>query len=121
KDMPGVATAMEPPHLSLVSSGGKYYGTESSQSFGSYRAQLIFMALDRTKSSRPNQSDSDRFEAFKHRVEKYFRQAGIDPDNPAEQSAPLAYLPLEDLDVDIEVVKPATKQDVGKAKVHIKH
>jgi len=121
KDMPGVATAMEPPHLSLVSSGGKYYGQKASQSFGTYRAQLIFMALDRTKSSRPDQSDDDRFDAFKHRVGKYFQQAGIDPDRPAEQSEPKAYLPLSTLEVEIEEIRKPSKQDVGKVKVHIKH
>lgn len=121
KDMPGVATAMEPPSLALVSSGGEFYGEATPQSFGFFRSQLIFMALDRTKWDISDTPDPERFEAFKRRTEKYFRQAGIDPDRPAEQADPKAVKPISSIVITIEgeldgdgMYKPGTK--VHKAK-----
>jgi hypothetical protein len=46
------------------------------------------MALDRTYWTRPGQNDSERCDAFKRRAVKYFRAAGIDPDNPSVQTNP---------------------------------
>ncbi len=91
--MDGVGVAMEPPGFRLVSTGGNLYHIKTGQSFGSYRAELIYMALERTRLKVENQSERQRKTAFKNRVEKYFRHAGIDPDHPAHQS-PIKPLPL---------------------------
>jgi hypothetical protein len=88
----GVGVAMEPPDFRLVSTGGKYYRRQVEQSFGSYRSELIFMALERTRQTVAGQSEQQRKTAFKNRVEKYFRRAGIDPDQPALQM-PVDQLP----------------------------
>lgn len=96
--MPGVALGMEPPGLAVIRSGGQYYAQKMSQSFGFYRAMLIFMALDRTQFTVQGQTDPQRCAAFKRRAEKYFVHAGIDPDRPAEQSAPKALKPISELD-----------------------
>lgn len=85
--MHGVGTAMEPPGFTLVSTGGQFYQREKGQSFGAYRSELIFMALERTRLNVTGQSEQQRKIAFKNRVEKYFRRAGIDPDRPALQGA----------------------------------
>jgi hypothetical protein len=45
------------------------------------------MALERTRWEVKGQSGQERQTAFKNRVEKYFRRAGIDPNRPAEQGA----------------------------------
>lgn len=82
----GVGTTMEPPSFRLVSTGGKLYKRRVGQSFGAFRAELIFMALERTRLVVSGQSESDRKGAFKRRVEKYFRHVGIDPDRPALQN-----------------------------------
>jgi HopA1 effector protein family len=117
--MPGVSTGMEPPSLGLVRSGGKYYGQKTRQSFGFYRASLIFMALDRTHFVWEGQSDAEREEAFRRRAVKYFRQAGIDPDRPAEQYAPGEYLPIEQLKVDIEGEIGENRMYRPGTKVHV--
>ena len=96
--MPGVATGMEPPGLAVIRSGGQYYEQKMDQSFGFYRAMLIFMALDRTHFVVQGQDDPQRCLAFKRRTEKYFVHAGIDPDRPAEQSQPKALKPISELD-----------------------
>jgi hypothetical protein len=96
-DLIGVGVADEPPHENITRVGGQWYVEEKSQSFGSYRARLIFMALDRTKFERPGQSDKDRCNAFKRRVEKYFRAAGIDPDQSHLQGQRIDMLPMEEL------------------------
>ena len=57
-------------------------------SFGLWRSALIFMALDRTYWTRAGQSDSERRDGFKRRAAKYFRAAGIDPNNPSVQTNP---------------------------------
>ncbi len=44
------------------------------------------MALERTRLTVDGQSEQQRKTAFKNRVEKYFRRAGIDPDRPALQA-----------------------------------
>ena len=85
RGMDGVGVAMEPPNFQLVSTGGKMYAKDARQSFGGYRSELIFMALERTRFQVPEQTTEDRKQAFKNRVEKYFRKAGIDPDRPALQ------------------------------------
>lgn len=85
RGLQGVGTAMEPPSLRIVSTGGQFYRKKVAQSFGAYRSELIFMALERTRYPVPPQTDEQRKGAFKRRVEKYFRRAGIDPDNPALQ------------------------------------
>lgn len=87
RGLQGVGTAMEPPGLRIVSTGGRFYQKSVAQSFGAYRSELIFMALERTRFSVPPQSVIQRKAAFKKRVEKYFRKAGIDPANPALQGA----------------------------------
>lgn len=119
--MPGVALAMEPPSLTLIRSGGGYYGERVGQSFGFYRASLIFMALDRTHFTWPNQQEADRCESFKRRAVKYFLHAGIDPDRPAEQTTPKRYRPIEDLDREIEGEKNKRGDYLPGARVHIKH
>ncbi len=86
--MRGVGTAMEPPDFTLVSTGGSFYRRNRGQSFGAYRAELIFIALERTRLKVNGQSEQQRRTAFKNRVEKYFRRAGINPDRPAEQEEP---------------------------------
>ena len=83
--MHGVGTAMEPPSFTLISTGGQFYARRKGQSFGAYRAELIFMALERTRLDVQGQTELHRKAAFKKRVEKYFRRAGIDPDKPALQ------------------------------------
>jgi type III HopA1-like effector protein len=83
--MHGVGTAMEPPGIRLVSTGGEFYRRDVGQSFGAYRAELIFMALERTRLKVKDQTEQQRKAAFMSRVEKYFRRAGIDPDRPALQ------------------------------------
>lgn len=85
RELTGVGTAMEPPSVQIVSTGGKFYQKSVGQSFGAYRSEMIFMALERTRFSVDDQSEEQRKQAFKRRVEKYFRQAGIDPDKPALQ------------------------------------
>lgn len=97
----GVGIATEPPSMILVRTKGEYYSQQEAQSFGFYRASLIFMALERTKFNRPGQSDGDRRDAFKRRAAKFFRKAGIDPDYPARQVAP-ENLPALDTVADYE-------------------
>ena len=109
--MPGVALGMEPPGLAVIRSGGQYYAEKMPQSFGFYRAMLIFMALDRTHFTRPGQTDLQRCDAFKRRTEKYFVHAGIDPDRPAEQSAPKALKPISELD---RTIQASGDEDGGK-------
>ena len=91
------------------------------QSFGFYRASLIFMALDRTRFKVPGQTDNDRADAFKRRAAKYFLAAGIDPDRPSEQSAPKNLKKLAELEYRIEGDLD-DKGDFYKpgAKVHVK-
>lgn len=84
----GVGRGMEPPPYAVIRQSGEYYKLRSSMSFGWWRSALIFMALDRTYWSREGQSDSQRCAAFKRRAAKYFRAAGIDPDNPSVQTNP---------------------------------
>jgi hypothetical protein len=79
---------MEPPSYAVIRQGGNYYKLRASMSFGWWRSALIFMALDRTYWTREGQSDSQRCAAFKRRAAKYFRAAGIDPDNPSVQTNP---------------------------------
>lgn len=86
--MTGVGRGMEPPKYVVVREGGRYYKKRSGMSFGLWRSALIFMALDRTYWTRPGQNDSERCDAFKRRAVKYFRAAGIDPDNPSVQTNP---------------------------------
>ena len=113
-----VALGMEPPGLAVIRSGGEYYAEEMGQSFGFYRAMLIFMALDRTHFTRAGQTDQQRCAAFKNRAAKYlFTQAGIDPDRPAEQSEPKDLKPIEELDRTIQ----GDPDDVGGVKVVIRH
>lgn len=95
--MAGVGTAMEPPAVALVSTGGVMYRETRAQSFGGYRSALIYMALERTKSDRPGQLVEQRHLAFVARVEKYFRRAGIDPDRPNLQAALGDLPPLDSL------------------------
>jgi hypothetical protein len=84
----GVGRGMEPPKYVVIRQSGKYYKKRSGMSFGLWRSALIFMALDRTYWTREGQSDSQRCTAFKRRAAKYFRAAGIDPDNPSVQTNP---------------------------------
>jgi hypothetical protein len=84
----GVGRGMEPPSYAVIRQGGNYYKLRASMSFGWWRSALIFMALDRTYWTREGQSDSQRCAAFKRRAAKYFRAAGIDPDNPSVQTNP---------------------------------
>ena len=114
--MPGVALGMEPPGLAVIRSGGQYYEQKMDQSFGFYRAMLIFMALDRTHFVVQGQTDPQRCAAFKRRTEKYFVHAGIDPDRPAEQSQPKALKPISELDRTIQDSpdEPGVKQVVIK-------
>jgi hypothetical protein len=120
--MPGVALAMEPPSLTLVRSGGQYYGEPVAQSFGFYRASLIFMALDRTHFTWPNQQEEDRCRSFKRRAAKYFQHAGIDPDRPAEQKEPRYYRPIRELDREIEGEREGEDGAyLPGARVHIRH
>ena len=97
KGMPGVALGMEPPSITVLRSGGQYYAAPVAQSFGFYRASLIFMALDRTRFNVSGQQDKDRAAAFKRRAAKYFLAAGIDPDRPSEQGTPKNLKPLDEL------------------------
>jgi len=84
----GVGRGMEPPQYLVIRQSGQYYKKRSKMSFGWWRSALIFMALDRTYWTREEQSDSQRCAAFKRRAAKYFRAAGIDPDNPSVQINP---------------------------------
>jgi len=92
-DLTGVGRGMEPPSYAVIRQGGKYYKMTSPMSFGLWRAALIFMALDRTYWTRPGQSEDRRRMGFKRRAAKYFRAAGIDPDNPSVQIRPDSPLP----------------------------
>jgi HopA1 effector protein family len=122
KGMPGVALGMQPPDITVLRSGGSYYTAPvEAQSFGFYRASLIFMALDRTRFKVSGQTDNDRADAFKRRAAKYFLAAGIDPDRPSEQSAPKNLKKLAELEYRIE----GDLDDKGDfyrpgAKVHVK-
>lgn len=107
KDMVGVGTADEPPSLQVVKSGDSYYGKAVAQSFGFYRASLIFMALDRTKFARPGQGDAERCAAFKRRAAKYLQAGGIDPDRPALQGKPAAMLSWDALEARIGKIPEA--------------
>jgi hypothetical protein len=84
----GVGRGMEPPKYVVIREGGTYYKKRSGMSFGLWRSALIFMALDRTYWTRAGESDSQRRDGFKRRAAKYFRAAGIDPDNPSVQTNP---------------------------------
>jgi len=121
KGMQGVSIGMEPPSITVVRSGGSYYAAESAQSFGFYRASLIFMALDRTRFTAPGQGDTDRARAFKRRAAKYFRAAGIDPDRPSEQDVPPDLKPLIELEywIEGELEQDGDYYKPG-AKVHVK-
>jgi hypothetical protein len=84
----GVGRGMEPPDFAVIRRRGTYYKRSGAMSFGYWRAALIFMALDRTKWQRGGQDDSQRLRAFERRTLKYFRAAGIDPNNPSVQVNP---------------------------------
>lgn len=84
----GVGRGMEPPKYAVIREGGRYYKKRSGMSFGLWRSALIFMALDRTYWTRAGESDTQRRDGFKRRAAKYFRAAGIDPDNPSVQTNP---------------------------------
>jgi hypothetical protein len=84
----GVGRGMEPPDFALIRRRGNYYKRTGAMSFGYWRAALIFMALDRTIWQRDGQDDSQRLKAFERRTLKYFRAAGIDPNNPSVQVNP---------------------------------
>jgi hypothetical protein len=77
------------------------------------------MALDRTKSTKSEQTDEHREQAFMRRTRKYFRQGGIDPDKPAEQSKPRDFLPLSSLKVEIEGWDEDEEKFQPGTKVHI--
>ena len=87
-DLIGVGRGMEPPQCLIIRQGDEYYAQASSVSFGQYRSALIFMALDRTHWIFAGYSDDDLRTDFKRRVAKYFRVAGIDPENPSRQAIP---------------------------------
>ena len=71
--MYGVATASEPPQVIMIK--GQLQPTESKESFGSLRADLIYNALQ----------DSTGCSDFYELIVKYFRAAGIDASQPAVQ------------------------------------
>ncbi|MEM9061616.1 MAG: T3SS effector HopA1 family protein [Pseudomonadota bacterium] len=81
----GIGCASEPPDVRLVRMKGKtYFQAGVSQSFGAYRSEIIFAALEgsRTKSKMP---ESLRKRWFKEKALKLLRAGGVDPDNPARQ------------------------------------
>lgn len=84
----GVSIGLEPPARQLVKVEGRgdnerFAERTVSQSFGTYRAHLIFMALE--NSERPgmyNWKSKYAYNKFKKRTEKYFQVAGIDVEKP---------------------------------------
>lgn len=97
--MPGVGHGAEPPSVQLKMRPGSntlYRDTERvGQSFGFYRACLIFMALERTQF--PEEVDNPRHAVnidqrgrqqlsdFKQRVVEIFRNAGLSASQPHKQ------------------------------------
>lgn len=73
----GVATAQEPPSIYIRKEGGDFKTYQLNQSYGFYRASLIFEAL--------YQSHNKTEQAFATSVQEHFRKGGIDPDKPALQ------------------------------------
>ena len=105
--MHGVGKATEPPHLHLMWEGegeeAMFVGIETGQSFGTYRAALIFTALERTEfpeDRRGNmrhgvrESNDETKGAFKRLVKQYFEKAGLSVTNPAQQGPPGDYMDL---------------------------
>ena len=105
--MHGVGKATEPPHLHLMWEGegeeAMFVGIETGQSFGTYRAAIIFTALERTEFPEDNKRVRTRVdfqesnvakEAFKRRVKQYFEEAGLSVTNPAQQGPPGDYMDL---------------------------
>jgi hypothetical protein len=70
----GVATASEPPQVTIIK--GQLQPAQMKQSFGTLRTELIYDALQNSTGC------SDFFEL----IVKYFREAGIDASQPAMQS-----------------------------------
>ncbi len=70
----GVATASEPPQVTIIK--GQLQPAQMKQSFGSLRTELIYDALKNSTGC------SDFYEL----IVKYFREAGIDASQPAMQS-----------------------------------
>ena len=105
--MHGVGKATEPPHLHLMWEGEgeetMCVGVETGQSFGMYRAAIIFTALERTEfpeDRRGNmrhgvrESNDETKGAFKRLVKQYFEKAGLSVTNPAQQGPPGDYMDL---------------------------
>lgn len=92
--MKGIGKATEPPSVHLMRKGGEYLGMPMAKSFGSYRAALIFMALERTKFEKDATHQTERKVAFKRRAVKYLTHGGIDVDRPALQDNPDTFTPV---------------------------
>jgi HopA1 effector protein family len=75
----GVSRAQEPPQCYIRLGKSGWEAVHKSQSFGGYRASLIFEALRTTYKK-------DSYTAFKKAVTSIFEVAGIDPEKPSSQA-----------------------------------
>ncbi len=78
----GVSRGMEPPGIFLVQQGANFVGLRYNQSFGFYRASLIFRAL--------RDAGTANEQGFLRKIREYFAAGGVDIDNPGLQGAVLA-------------------------------
>lgn len=81
----GVGCASEPPSVQILRVNGNTYFQRSSQSFGAYRSEIIFAALEGALRSNSRMPDFLRLRWFKQRAAKLLRHGGVDPKNPALQ------------------------------------
>lgn len=75
----GVSRGMEPPGVFVVDAGTRFVALPYNQSFGFYRASLIFRAL--------RDAGTTDEQAFLRKIREYFAAGGVDVDNPGLQAA----------------------------------
>lgn len=84
----GVGCASEPPQVQIVRVLGKSYFQEMGQSFGAYRSEIIFAALEETLQRTADPTTPHAARSFMKLAAKLMRDGGVDPNNPAKQEDP---------------------------------
>ncbi|MEM9224414.1 MAG: hypothetical protein AAGB11_18720 [Pseudomonadota bacterium] len=86
----GFGIGTQPPKIQIMRQAhNDFVAFGCSQSFGTYRAHVIFMALENsTISMNYSPLQAAYCSAFKKRAKNYLTVAGIDPDHPWRQGAP---------------------------------
>jgi hypothetical protein len=96
----GVATASEPPHVTMKKGQLLPANNIAPPSFGAFRADLIYNAL----------KDSTESYDFYELIVKYFRNAGIDANDPAIQIRYRSCLIEAQMNLADQVISSATRR-----------